>query len=120
ALTDSTSSIIIFRIPEGSRLEEIGQLIDENTLLGFNSMDFLSVVGSNTPQDPTFTAKVGLPANASLEGFMFPDTYQLPANVTPEMLRDIVLERFLEAVGEQIFIDIAQDGYTMYQIVTLA
>ena len=120
ALTDSTSSIIIFRIPEGSRLEEIGQLIDENTLLGFNSAAFLNVVGPNTPQDPTFVAKVGLPADASLEGFMFPDTYQLPANVTPEMLRDIVLERFLDAVGEQIFVDIAQDGYTMYQIVTLA
>ena len=77
-LTDSSKSFILFRTLEGARIEELAELIDQNRLFGFSSADFLPLVdqGASIPAD--FSAWAGVPPGASLEGFMFPDTYQLP------------------------------------------
>jgi UPF0755 protein len=120
ALTDSRSSQFLFRILEGWRIEEIAEVIDSNPYFGFSGADFLNAVGANADIDPTFRAYAGIPAGASLEGFLFPDTYQLPAQVTPTMLRDILLQQFVEQVGTQIPADAAAQGLSLYEIVTLA
>ena len=39
------------------------------------------------------------PAGASLEGYLFPDTYFLPRGETPERIARALVERFLEATG---------------------
>ncbi len=120
ALTDSRSSQFPFRILEGWRIEEIANVIDKNPYFGFTGADFLKVVGPNAPQDTAFARFTGLPAGASLEGFLFPDTYQLPATVTPEMLRNILTQQFIDEVGAQLANDSAAQSMTLYQAVTLA
>jgi UPF0755 protein len=120
ALTDSSSSQFPFRILEGWRLEEIAAAIDDHPYFAFSGADFLVVVGANGVADPDFGAYAGLPAGASLEGFLFPDTYQLPAELTPLMLRDILTQTFRERVGTQLVADAAADGFSLYEIVTVA
>ncbi len=120
ALTDSRSSQFPFRILEGWRLEEVAAAIDDNPYFGFSGADFLATVDAGAPVDATFAAQVGLPPGASMEGFLFPDTYQLPAEVTPIMLREILSQAFLDHVGTQLPIDAQAQGYSLYQMVTLA
>ena len=120
ALTDSRSSQFPFRILEGWRSEEIAAVIDQSPYFGFTGADFLKVVGKNAPQDTGFARYIGLPPGASLEGFLFPDTYQLPAVVTPEMLRNILTQQFIDRVGVQLANDAAAQSLTLYQAVTLA
>ncbi|MEO8611511.1 MAG: endolytic transglycosylase MltG [Chloroflexota bacterium] len=120
ALTDSRSSQFPFRILEGWRIEEVAGAIDDNPYFGFSGQDFINLVGPGAQVDPAFAAQVGLPSGASLEGFLFPDTYQLPAGITPSMLRDILTQAFLEKVGTQVPQDAAAQGLNLYQIVTLA
>jgi UPF0755 protein len=120
ALTDSRSSQFPFRILEGWRIEEVAAAIDDNPYFGFSGTDFLNIVGSGAQVDPAFAAQMGLPKGASLEGFLFPDTYQLPAEVTPTMLRDILTQAFLDKVGTQLPQDAATQGLSMYQVVSLA
>lgn len=120
ALTDSRSSQFPFRLLEGWRMEQVAEIINTNPYFGFTGTDFLAVIQAGAPQDPTFAAQVGLPPGASLEGFLFPDTYQIPAVVTPTMLRDILTQQFLEQVGAQLAADAAAQGFTLYQLVTLA
>ncbi len=120
ALTDSASSQFTFRILEGWRLEEIAAAIDATPFFSFTGTDFLAVAGPGTPQDDGFIAYAGLPPGASLEGFLYPDTYQLPADVTPTMLRDILLQEFQERVGVQIPLDAAAQNLTLFEVVTLA
>lgn len=120
ALTDSRSSQFQFRILEGWRLEEIAEIIDSNPYFGFSGADFLAVVGPGTTFDPAFVSYTGIPAGASLEGFLFPNTYQLPAEVTPQALRNYLLQEFMDEVGTQIPIDARAQGLTLYEIVTLA
>ena len=120
ALTDSRSSQFLFRILEGWRLEEIADVIDGNPYFGFSGADFLAVVGPSAPLDPLFASYAGIPASGSLEGFLFPDTYQLPAEVTPLMLRDYLTEQFIEQVGTQLPEDAARQGLSLHEVVTLA
>lgn len=119
SLTDSRSSQFPFRILEGWRLEEIADIIDQNPYFGFSGADFMRVAGPGATQNSSFAAFVGLPAGASLEGFLYPDTYQLPATVTPEMLRDILLDQFIAEVGTQLRADAEREGLTLYEAVTL-
>ena len=120
ALTDSSSSQFPFRILEGWRMEEVAAIIDTNPYFGFSGADFLQVVRAGAQVDPTFAAFVGLPVGASLEGYLFPNTYQLPAQITPVMLRDTLLQEFLDNIGTDIPSSASAQGLTIHQIVTLA
>lgn len=119
-LTDSTSSQLPFRILDGWRMEEIADAIDSNGLFGFTGADFLAVVGPGADVPPDFAAYVDLPEGASLEGFLYPDTYLLPPGVTPVGLRDTLLDTFRERVTVRMVNDTIEQSLTIYDIVTLA
>lgn len=119
-LTDSRSSSIPFRILEGWRLEEIALAIDQNPLFGFSGADFLAVTGRGALLDPNFALFVGLPQGASLEGFLYPNTYLLPPEISAVELRNLLTQAFRDAVGTQIPQDAAAQQLTLYQVVTLA
>lgn len=119
-LINSSGSHIPFRILEGMRLEEVAALVDQNPLFRFTGQDFLNVVNFEAVIDPQFAAEMGIPAGASLEGFLFPDMYVLPLEITAEGLRDKILENFKIRVGTQLIIDAAAQGYTLRDMVTLA
>ena len=69
-----------------------------------------------------------LPEGASLEGFLYPDTYEIvtasgggstPVTTAEDLIR-MLLDRFLEVVGEDRM-DVPADRHmTFYQVVTLA
>lgn len=119
-LTDSSKSFIPFRILEGWRIEEVAAVIDSNHLFGFTGADFLATAERGAPMDAGFASAVGLPPGASVEGFLFPDTYQLPPEITPVGLRDFLTGAFLAQVGTQIPADAAAQGFSLYEITTLA
>lgn len=119
-LTDSRNSFIPFRILEGWRIEEIAAAIDANRLFGFTGVDFLAAVGRGAVVDPVLRQQLGLPEGASLEGFLFPDTYQLPPEITPEGLRDTLAETFLSRIEPQLISDATTQGLNLYEVVTLA
>lgn len=119
-LTDSSSSHIPFRTLEGARIEEIAALIDSNGLFGFSGDDFLGTVRSGADLPPDFADWAGMPAGASLEGFLYPDTYQLPPDISPVALRGFLLDTFRDRVGDQLRADALAQGFTIHQIVTLA
>lgn len=119
-LTDSRSSYIPFRILNGWRIEEVAEAINASGLFGFTGADFLAAVGPGAAVDPAFAQLVGLPAGASLEGFLFPDTYQLPPQITAEGLREYLLETFLEKVGSQAIADANAQGLSLFQAVIFA
>ncbi|MGQ9909281.1 MAG: endolytic transglycosylase MltG [Candidatus Flexifilum sp.] len=120
ALTDSRSGQFPFRILEGWRLEEIAAVIDQTPYFGFSGQDFLSAVGPGAQPDPAFSAYVGLPLGASLEGYMFPDTYTLPAEVTPQSLASFLTDEFISRVTPDLAAAAQQQGLTLHQVVILA
>lgn len=119
-LTDSSQSFIPFRTLEGARIEELPDTIDANGLFGFTGAEFLALVTDSAAHPEDFLSWVELPQGASLEGFMFPDTYQLPPQITPVALRDTLLQTFRERVGEPLRDAALAQNLTLFQAVTLA
>ncbi len=119
-LTDSSTSFIPFRTVEGARIEELAQLIDRNGLFGFSGADFLPLVEKDAPIPGEFAAWAVIPPGASLEGFMFPDTYQLPPDITAEGLRDMLLRTFKDRIGQALRDAALAQNLTLHQAVTLA
>ncbi|MBC8265328.1 MAG: endolytic transglycosylase MltG, partial [Anaerolineales bacterium] len=64
---------IAVTIPEGWRVEQIAEMLTEE--MGVNGDEFLELVKGG-PFDYEFLQ--GRPPDATLEGFLFPDTYLLP------------------------------------------
>lgn len=88
-------------IPEGFRIEEIAERLADNNVM--ESDRFLAAVRAPRTlsifEDYDFLAD--LPADASLEGFLFPDTYRFPVFAsTPELVIAPFLNNFEAKVGE--------------------
>lgn len=120
ALTDASKASITFRVLEGTRIEEVAQQITQSNVFGFSGNEFLALVGPGAVVDESFAARVGLPVGASLEGFLYPDTYILPPNITALELRDTLLENFEAQVGSQFAADAQRQGFSLRDIVTIA
>jgi len=126
ALTDASAATVPFRTLPGWRIEEIAAVIDTNPLLDFSGADFLAVVGRGADIPPEFKSRNAIPdvmSNGqppSLEGFLYPDTYQLRPGLSAQELRDEMLSAFSQAVTDDFYLKAAQQDLTMYEVVTLA
>jgi UPF0755 protein len=82
-LNDRTVTIV-----EGWRLEQIAQVLAAN---GWDANKFIKAVRE---EDWQFGFLNDKPVNASVEGFLFPDTYKIPANYTESQIVEMMLNRF--------------------------
>ncbi len=101
-------------IPEGKRLEEVAELLEQQ--LGISADEFIRLARRTNYSYPFLT---GLPADASLEGFLFPDTYRLPVNPTA---LDVLL-KMLDNYGQRVAPLMEQadlQGRTPYQVLIIA
>lgn len=80
-------------IPEGKRMEEVAELLQEQ--LNINADEFLRLARR---ADYDYAFLKDLPDGASLEGYLFPDTYRLPQNPTAQ---DVLL-KMLDNYGEKV------------------
>lgn len=60
------------------------------------------------------------PAGVSLEGYLFPDSYQVDSSTTAEALVNAMLNNFGERVGPEYVQAFAAEGLTLHQGLTLA
>jgi len=106
---------IAVTIPEGWRAEQIAEMLVEE--VGVDGDQFLDLVRGSY-FDREFLQ--GRPPEATLEGFLFPDTYLLP--IQPAALD--IIERMLADFDQRFTAEMRQAAVeqemTIYQVVTLA
>jgi UPF0755 protein len=106
---------IAVTIPEGWRAEQIAEMLAEE--VGVSSDEFLGLVQGGAFDYGFLQAR---PPGATLEGFLFPDTYLLP--VQPTILE--IIERMLANFDQRFTSEMRQAAVeqemTSYQVVTLA
>jgi UPF0755 protein len=100
-------------VPEGYRITQIETAA---AALGISKMDFAAALAA--PHAQTFLA--GKPADVSLEGYLFPDSYQVDAATTATTLVNAMLDNFGKRVGPEYAQAFAAQGLTMHQGLTLA
>jgi UPF0755 protein len=108
---------VVVTIPEGLRAEEIAEILDEQNIMDGDV--FLAFVRNGV--DLEHPLLVDRPSSVlSYEGYLFPDTYRLPLNATPEDL----VTRMLDNMASKIFPNAlelaAGQGYSFYEILTVA
>ena len=90
-LIDKTVSIRL-RIPEGFTIEQISKLVESK--LSMSSEKFISET-----QNDTLIEKLGLQGKVTdLEGFLFPDTYQIPTALDEKGLVELLVKEFVRKV----------------------
>ena len=98
-------------VPEGRNIDEVAALVVAE---GLDLTAFLEMA-----RDPLPVRDLD-PVASSLEGYLFPDTYDLPQSPeAPRVLVRRMLERFREVIGPHLE-RIAERGLTVRQVVTLA
>jgi len=108
-------------IPEGKRLEEVAGIVADQISVPAEEFLQLTQTGWRSTvlvQDHDFLAQI--PLTATLEGYLFPDTYRLPLDATAIDLVDRMLANFASQVTPEIEAGFTQHGLTLHAGITLA
>jgi UPF0755 protein len=122
ALQFGRANEVALTIPEGRRLEEIADLAAE---IGIDRLDFIAFVTS--PTSSTQVAGVfdheflkDRPENATLEGYLFPDTYLLPPGANARDLIDRMLSAFESRVTPEMRAQAVVQDLTLHDVIILS
>ena len=115
SLQDAAPEEVTFNILPGMRAEEVAALLPTSGLK-ITQEQFLQIV--RNPPDDIFPT--GFPNVASLEGYLMPGPYQIKRDISARGLVSIFLERFDQAVTEDLRSGFDQQGLDLGQALTLA
>lgn len=119
ALQNSRVEEIQVTIIEGSRIEEIAQQIAAAGLVNVNEQAFLRTTRDGAEFQSQHFYLSSLPPGASLEGYLFPDTYRFAVTATVTEVVEIMLDRFDEQYAS-FERDVTVPRADVHQIVTMA
>jgi len=107
---------VTITILEGWKKEEIAKYLEGKEL--FTAKDFLKVVEDTPNFDYNFLSTK--PKSASLEGFLYPDTYIVYKDSTPEDVVLKMLNNFDRKYDQELRAEVKRQGKDFYEILTLA
>jgi UPF0755 protein len=99
-------------IAEGLTLSQIASVFWEKVSL--DTSRFLELA-----HDKAFIESLGV-KSSSLEGYLFPDTYDVPWGADPSQIIRMMVGRLFEVLGEDHMDQLARSKYTLHEILTMA
>jgi len=120
ALTDADAREVLVRVIEGWRLEQIAEALTTHRGLANASAEFARLAGPNTARAATYDFLAELPPGASLEGYLFPDTYLLRPDASAAEIIDKLLANFAARLPANYRADLSAEGLTLHQAITIA
>jgi len=116
ALQHSRVQEVILTVPEGWRAEQIADLLTAENIM--DGSVFLAAVRQGVAIEHPLLAD--RPGGVGYEGYLFPETYRLPVQATPEDL----LTRMLDTMQSRLPIGwegmAAAQGLSLYEVLTMA
>jgi len=107
---------VTITIPEGWRAEQVAEKLTQENIM--DGASFLAFVRQGAGIDHPLLAD--RPAGVSYEGYLFPDTYRIPANGKPADLVSRMLDNMAGKIPANAPELAAGRGYNFYQILTIA
>ena len=108
---------------EGWRAAEVAAALGDARLV--SEREYLEFVSPSVPGQgydfaPEFSFLADKPADAGLEGYLFPDTYLLKPGASAEEITRKFLQNFDRKLGSDLRAAIGEQKKTIFEIVTLA
>lgn len=120
-LTTAYARDVELRFLEGWRSEEMARYLTATSPAQIDATAFSAIVQRQAAFDLSpYHFLVALPAEASLEGYLFPDTYRVPADADAAYLVDMMLRNFDRRVDPAMRQQFGAQGLALHQAVTLA
>jgi UPF0755 protein len=113
------AKMITVTIRPGWRAEEMADYLATLGLTNYNKDQFLKLVREGK-FDHAFLKDRPKNAPPSLEGFLFPESYNVPYDITNEALLTLMLDTFGQRVTDKTRQQVAAQKMTLYEAVTLA
>lgn len=101
-----------FAVPEGYSIHQLAELLRERDLL--DPEEFLAAC-----RDRDLMAEYGIPG-PTVEGYLFPSTYDLPPGISAEDTVRLMLDKFRRVYDERFAPAVAGQRLSRHQLVTLA
>jgi UPF0755 protein len=105
------------RFTEGWRMEQEADALEQKGVT--SASDFLSVTKSPSA-DFSYAFLTDRPAGATLEGYLFPDTYEFLKNSSAKDVVTKLLDRFGQEVTPQMLAQARSEGHSFYQVLIIA
>lgn len=107
-------------IPEGSTIIKFAQLVAQTGLC--TSEEFIEAVEKTDWSAYRFYQYVKEDVNKpfKMEGFLFPDTYELFPDATPQQIAEKMVAQFDLTITDEMYSKIEASGFTLQEIVTIA
>ena len=113
-----------FTIPEGFTVEQIATRLEEKELVEREAfLELCRDYGESGSNASPLLQKLGeIPAQVRfrLEGYLFPDTYEVHLDATEEEIVELMLSRFFEIFDEDCCLRAEKMGLNIHQVVTIA
>ncbi|MFQ5398446.1 MAG: endolytic transglycosylase MltG [Anaerolineae bacterium] len=121
ALTQSVAQEVELRFLEGWRMEEMAQYLETTAPANIHAAEFLAIARREAAFDLSeFDFLMSLPADATLEGFLFPDTYRVALDATAADLVTFMLQNFGRRFTPAMRQSAGAHGLSLREAVTLA
>lgn len=118
-LQHGRAKAITVSIRPGWRAEEVADNLATLGLANFNKDQFLQAV-KNGNYDYWFVHDRPKGASTSIEGFLFPESYNVPFDITTDALIALILDTMDQRVTDKMRQESASSNITFYEVVTLA
>lgn len=117
-LTNARKDEVVITVREGLTLQQVDEYLAKNSVLPSGSF---YECAKNCTIEENFSFLHSRPNGQSLEGYLFPDTYFVdPDTINPKSLMLRMLDNFDNKLDSELRSGIAQRGYSIHQIVTMA
>lgn len=115
-MTQGKIAANLFTILPGQRLDQIRNALINNGGFSAEAVD-AALKPDNYPDHPALTDK---PTGASLEGYLYPESFHKTGETTPEQLIKLSLDEMHKHLTPQIREAFVKRGFTVHEGVTLA
>lgn len=116
------SDTVWFTIPEGFTVEQIAQRLEEEGLAERSA--FLALAETAPPalveRYPEIAAAKNEHTHYQLEGYLFPDTYEVERRASAEAIITLMTERLFAVIGEEGLERLKGLNLTLHELLTLS
>lgn len=110
----------VITIPEGWNIGEIAEYLAKNNIAPYDDFLRLAEKEGATRFRGNFPFLADAPQNAGLEGYLFPDTYRIFRDATPEDIITKMLANFDKKLTADLRAEITRQKKTIFDVIRMA